>query len=231
MSDDRQRTTQSFGIAIVIEVLLIVGLVSCVDHVHTEALKQQVSVIQLTEAPPEPKKPEPRKPEPTPKPESKPKVIPPKHEQPKPVEKKVEPKPVKQHVMPKPELPKPAEEKPTEVAKPTAVTQPAPPPQPAPPVESKPDPQVVNAYAAKLNAAIQAATHCPDGVEYVGHPKVGFTLHGTSVSNVHLLAGTGNDATDNAAKHAVLDANIPEPPEDLANKAHSYVVPISLSCH
>jgi len=220
--DLQNRTMQSAGLALLIEAGLIVALGYGVTVIHHEQ-PHQVSVITLT-TPPEPK------PEPKPEPLPKPKIIPPKKVEPKPVvHKMVTPPP------PRP-IPKSVVEKPTPVATPTATTEPPPPPAPPPPpppppTPTAPDPAVVNDYALKVNAAIQAAINCPDGVVINKDSKVGYTLHGTSLSNVHIVSSSGVPAADSVALRAVQNASIPEPPADLKNLTRQYRTNVTVDCN
>ncbi len=218
----KNQSFQAFGLAVLVEVILFLGAVGySMMHVRTEGVATEEVITLAPEAPPEPKH-EVAKPKPAP---------------PKP-KKEIEPKPVKQKVVePKPTpppLPKPAIDKtpPTPVATPTAATEPAPPPTPAPQpvVKSEVDPHVINTYAAKLLAAVQAATHCPSDVQFVGRVRVAFSLKDTDPRNVHVLNGSGVSAIDDAARHAVVDAVIPEPPAEMKGSERNYQTWVNLSC-
>ncbi|AXI04141.1 energy transducer TonB family protein [Aquirhabdus parva] len=224
--DFKNPSVQAFGFALLIEVGLIAAVVIYgVNHVSYEHVKSE-AMITLTETTPEVK--------PEVKPEIKPKVEPPKPkpkplDPPKLVKQKVEPKPVQ----PTPPKPIPAEEKalPTPVATPTAATEPTPPAPVTPPVvKSDVDPHVVSSYAAKLLAAVQAATHCPDGVQFSGRVRVAFSLSNTDPSSIRILVGSHVTAIDEAARHAVLDARIPEPPAEMKGSLRNYQTWVDLNC-
>ncbi len=217
----QNRSLQAFGLAVLVEALLFLGAMGYgMMHVKTEGVVAQEVITLTPDAPPEPKHEEVAKPKPTP---------------PKP-KKEVEPKPVKQKVVePKPilpPLPKPAIEKtpPTPIATPTAATEPAPPPVPQPVVKSEVDPHVINTYAAKLLAAVQAATHCPNDVQFTGRVRVAFSLKDTDPRNVRVLSGSGVSAIDDAARHAVVDAAIPEPPAEMKGTERNYQTWVNLTC-
>ena len=224
--DFKKSSAQAFGLALLIEAGLIAVLVGYgmlhheMDHIKTETvimLEPEVPIAPTPAAKPEPK-PEPPKPKPLP-----PKV-------------KTPPLAVKQKVVlpqPKPQLPKPAEEKavPTPVATPTAATEPAPPPAPiTPPVSTAVDPHVVSSYASRLRAAVLAATRCPDEAQFIGRVSVAFSLRDTETSNIRIITPSGIKAIDNAALHAVLDANIPEPPTEMKGTSRSFQTWVDLSC-
>ena len=226
MLSDRKSYTQAFVAALLIEGLLVAGLVGYgVFHHETEHIQAETVIMLEPDVPLAPK-PE-AKPEPKPEP-PKPKPLPPKVKTPVVV--------VKQKVAvpkPQPALPKPAEEKavPTPVALPTAATEPAPPPAPVvPPVVSAVDPHVVSSYASKLLAAVQAATRCPDEAQFIGRVRVAFSLRDAQTSNIRIITPSGIKAIDNAALHAVLDANIPEPPSEMKGSSRSFQTWVDLSC-
>jgi len=220
----QNRSLQAFGLAVLVEALLFLGAMGYgMLHVKTEGVATPEVITLLPDAPSEPKH-EVAKPKPTP---------------PKP-KKEIVPKPIKQKVVeplspPKPALPplpKPAIDKtpPTPVATPTAATEPAPPPVPQPVVKSEVDPHVINTYAAKLLAAVQAATHCPNDVQFTGRVRVAFSLKDTDPRNVHVLSGSGVAAIDDAARHAVVDAIIPEPPAEMKGTERNYQTWVNLTC-
>lgn len=218
----KNQSLQALGLAMLIEVALFLGALGYgMMHVKSEGVVATEVITLTPDAPPEPKH-EVAKPKPTP---------------PKP-KKEIEPKPIKQKVVePKPALPilpKPAIEKtpPTPVATPTAATEPAPPPTPVaqPVVKSEVDPHVINTYAAKLLAAVQAATHCPNDVQFVGRVRVAFSLKNTDPRNVHVLSGSGVSAIDDAARHAVVDAVIPTPPAEMQGSERNYQTWVNLTC-
>ena len=224
--DERKSLLSSLGMAALIEGLLIAGLIGYgMLHHEAEHIKTETVIMLEPEVPIAPK-PEAK---PTPKPEPpKPKPIPPKVKTP--------PLAVKQKVnlpKPMPPLPKPAEDKavPTPVATPTAATEPAPPPAPVtPPVVAAADPHMVSSYASKLLAAVQAATHCPDEAQFIGRVRVAFSLRDTQTSNIRIITPSGIKAIDNAALHAVLDADIPEPPAEMKGTSRSFQTWVDLSC-
>jgi outer membrane biosynthesis protein TonB len=219
----KSKSLQAFGFAVLVEVVLFLGAVGySMMHVKTEGVATQEVITLAPEAPPELKH-EIAKPKPKPEP-SKPK-------------KEIVPKPVKQKIIePKPAPPihpKPAEVKtpPTPVATPTAATEPAPPPPVAQPVvKSEVDPHVINTYAAKLLAAVQAATHCPNDVQFTGRVRVAFSLKNTDPRNVRVLNGSGVSGIDDAARHAVVDAAIPAPPAEMQGSERNYQTWVNLTC-
>jgi outer membrane biosynthesis protein TonB len=222
---DRKSYTQAFVAALLIEGLLVAGLVGyCLFHHETTHIKTETVIMLEPDVPLAPKPA--AKPEPKPEP-PKPKPLPPKVKTPEVVKQKMAlPKPL-------PAVPKPAEEKalPTPVALPSAATEPAPPPPPvAPPVVSAVDPHVVSSYASKLLAAVQAATRCPDEAQFIGRVRVAFSLRDTQTSNIRIITPSGIKAIDNAALHAVLDANIPEPPSEMQGSSRSFQTWVDLSC-
>jgi protein TonB len=210
---------RSFALAILIELAL--GATAVFVLAGTVPAKPPLSEevkLTLTEAPPEPEPtpvPKPPTPVPTPpKPQVKLKAAPPKPQPPTPAP----PQPVQQ---PDP-LPK------TET--PTAFTEPArpstpPPPPPPPNTSGKTDRNAE--YAAKVRAAVQAATVYPpaaSSLRFSGRVRVEFHLRDAVAGQAKVLVPSGIGMIDRAALQSVQNARYPEPPANLQGSDLVYQV-------
>ncbi len=192
---------QAFGLAVVIEVVLLAGAAFALTHSESvKAVTSATSIISLANEEPQPPKP----PEPKPKPLPQPKPLP----TPQPQVVPEEPKPV---------VPQVAE------AQVNTFTEPAPPPPQ--PVVAKAEPSAE--YAAKVHAAVQAAHYYPPAavsLHFSGRVRVEFHLRDVTVSGVKLLVASGIGMIDRAALQAVQNARYPEPPPEIQGTDHVYQV-------
>ena len=190
---------QAFGLAVVVEIVLIAGAAFALTHSESvKAVTSAASIISLANEelqPPKPPAPKP-KPLPQPKPTPQPQVV---QEEPKPV------------------LPQVVE------AQVNTFTEPAPPPPE--PVVGKAEPSAE--YAAKVHAAVQAAHYYPPAavsLHFSGRVRVEFHLRNVAVSDVRLLVASGIGMIDRAALQAVQNAIYPEPPPEIQGTDHVYQV-------
>jgi protein TonB len=194
----RKSSFQAFGLAFLIELVLLAGAAFALTNSEsTKSVQSSAMTISLANEEPQPPKP----PEPKPKPQ-------PKLPEPKPQLPQEEPKPV---------LPQVAE------AQANTFTEPAPPPPV--PVVGPAEPSAE--YAAKVHAAVQAAHYYPPAavsLHFTGKVRVEFHLRDVAVSQIRLLAASGIGMIDRAALQAVQNAVYPEPPPELKGSDHVYQV-------
>ena len=192
---------QAFGLAVVIEVVLLAGAAFALTHSESvKAVTSATSIISLANEESQPPKP----PEPKPKPLPQPKPLP-------------TPQPQMVPEEPKPVVPQVAE------AQVNTFTEPAPPPPQ--PVVAKAEPSAE--YAAKVHAAVQAAHYYPPAavsLHFSGRVRVEFHLRDVTVSGVKLLVASGIGMIDRAALQAVQNAKYPEPPPEIQGTDHVYQV-------
>jgi periplasmic protein TonB len=198
------KTMQAFGLAILLEVLLLVGatvVLASATQVKP-AISEPVTITLVSEEePPPPPKPKP------PPPKAKLQPAPPVLSLPPPMPTPVAPVPV--------------------VEMPTAFTEPVkpPPPPPPPPVSGRPDQGLE--YAAKVRAAVQAAVFYPPAaaaLRFSGRVRVEFHLQDGIPGEAHVLFGSGMGIIDRAALQSVQGAHYPEPPADLRGADRVYQV-------
>jgi protein TonB len=203
----KRHPLQAFGLAIMIELVLLAGAGLALARSDSEksALSAPVPIMlatvdQTLEKPPEPK--------PVPKPVPKP--------QPRPVP----------HTPPPPQLPPlPVPPAPTAFTK-----QVPPPPPPAPAVPSKVMPRAD--YLMQINAAVKAAHTCPSAaadLHYTGKVRVDFRLEGTVPGEIKLLVASGYSMIDRAALQAVQNAHYPEQPPEI--RGADYVYQVWIECN
>jgi len=226
MKDDpRKRGIQAFGLAIVIEMLLLVGGAAIFSGVAQPqpALSEPVPITLTADVP---LKEKPLAPKPTLPPPPQPKV--------KQVVKRV----VKQ-VPPVPTPPTPptqqSEPAPTPVAPAaqTVSTQPAPKaptPPPEVPQSSKGDPNA--GYAAKVKAAVEAVHSYPAAaaaMHFSGQARIWISIKDGEFIDVKLLRGCGVGIFDRVALDEARSAHYPAPPAELHGQLLNYEVNISLT--
>ena len=209
------RTYQAFGIALLIEVLVVAVMAMLLAHPPRIVPKysKPVKLVIVNEPTP-------------PKPVVEPKPMPPVPK-PKPVVRHiVHPRPI---VTPQPPKPDPI---PPKVATPTAFTQPVPPP-PAPPLPPQPAPSVDNtaavkaSYDDKIHAAVQAAVYYPRAaaaMNFSGRVRVEFHMLNSVTSDAKVLVSSNLGMIDRAALRAVKTAAYPAPPKELRDKDLTYQV-------
>ena len=193
----RKSSLQAFGLALLIELVLLAGAAfALANNDSTKAIQSSAITISLANVDPLPPKP--------PEPKPRPKTLP-------------EPKPQLPQEEPKPVLPQVAE------AQANTFTEPAPPPPVAVvgPVEPSAE------YAAKVHAAVQAAHYYPPAavsLHFSGRVRVEFHLRDVSVNQIRVLAASGIGLIDRAAIQAVQNAVYPEPPAEIKGSDHVYQV-------
>ncbi|HSY29459.1 MAG TPA: TonB family protein [Burkholderiaceae bacterium] len=205
-SHQRRDSIQAFGLALLIEVaIVVVAGVILIGNAQTKPAISEPVPITLADLPPDEKPPEPKPVPPPPVPQPKVKAV-------------IKPN------LPKPQAPTPPQEMPpiaaapSEIAAvPTAFTQPAPPPPPA--TSGKADAQAT--YAARVNTAVLAAHRqnypaAATAIRFNGKTQVEFHLQdGILVGEPHVLTSCGNGIFDKSALQAVQIAHYPVPPEEL----------------
>jgi outer membrane biosynthesis protein TonB len=208
-SNQRRNSMQAFGLAILIEVAIVVvaGVILISNTQVKPAISEPVPItltdLPLEEKPPEPVPRQPQPPQPKVKAVVKPNL--PKLQTP------VQPQ----------ETPPVALVPPTEIAAaPTAFTQPAPPPpSPPPAISGKVDAKA--SYAAKVYIAVLAAhrQNYPAAavlIRFNGKTQVEFHLQdGNLIGEPRILVSCGNGIFDKSALQALLVARYPMPPEEL----------------
>ena len=209
------RTYQAFGIALLIEILVVAIMATLLAHPPQMMPKdsEPVKLVIVNEPTP-------------PKPVAKPKPMPPVPK-PKPVVRHViHPRPVVTSQPPKPDP------IPPKVATPTAFTQPVPPP-PAPSLPPQPAPVVDNtaavkaSYDDKIHAAVQSAVYYPRAaaaMNFSGRVRVEFHLLNSVASDAKVLVSSNLGMIDRAALRAVKIAAYPAPPKELRDKDLTYQV-------
>ena len=210
----------SFGVALIIEVGMVLAVLAWVLMHPPKALEQVIPlVISMLDTPKE------NKPAPLPPPPEPPKL----QKTPTNVPKVATPAPA-----PVPEL-KPVEEAPLPaVVKPNAFTvpsTPAPPSAPAvvapPPPPPAPTVDPALAYNVKLAAAVQLAFVVPgpaSALGFKGRARVEFHLKDGVAGQVKIIQVSGLGAVDRAAIKAVETAVFPAPPAALAGKEGVYQI-------
>lgn len=193
----KKSSFQAFGLAIVIELVLLAGAAFALTNSEsTKSIQSSSVTITLANEEPQPPKP------PAPKPKPQPKPLP-------------EPKPQLPQEEPKPVLPQVAE------AEANVFTEPPPPVPVVGPAEPSAE------YAAKVHAAVQAAHFYPPAavsLHFSGRVRVEFHLRDVAVSQIRLLVASGIGLIDRAALQAVQNAQYPEPPPELQGSDHTYQV-------
>jgi protein TonB len=223
--NQRRDSLQAFGLAILIEVaIVVVAGAILVSNVQVKPAISESVPITLTDMPPDEKPPEPKPVPPPPVPQPKVKAM----------AKPVLPTPP----APQQEVP-PLAAAPTEVAVPPAFTQPAqsaaPPPPPPPASSGKADAQAT--YAGKVNAAVKAAheSNYPAAatmIRFNGKTQVEFHLQdGILVGEPRVLTSCGNGIFDKSALQAVLIAHYPQPPEELRGDNTTITVWVHFNGH
>ncbi len=142
---------------------------------------------------------------------------------PEPVKEKqvAKPKPVhheRQQVAQKPEV-EPKIEDPAPTPAPSPVR--APPPDPVKPATSSP-PGVSVTFRGEVNAAVQAALRYPYAAQMAhitGKTQVAFDYLDRQASHPAVVVSSGYAMLDRAALQAVMAADYPSPPPDLAGKS------------
>jgi len=208
----RRNALQAFGIAVLIEVAIVVAAGAIlIGNAQVKPVISEPVPITIAEIPPEEKPPEPKPPEPPP-PQPQPKL-----------------KQVVKQVLPKPLIPPPQQEVPQVAStpapiatEPTAFTQPAPPsPAPPPPPVNTGKADAEATYWGKVNAAVQAShsANYPQAAHmtrFNGKTRVEFHLQdGVLVGEPHVLVSCGNGMFDKSSVQAVQLAHFPAPPEVL----------------
>ncbi|MDA8095235.1 MAG: energy transducer TonB [Betaproteobacteria bacterium] len=201
------RLGSAFGLAIVVEVLLLVGVVWVLAHRYTPQTPPPIEEVRLVQLPKPVVPPKPRvKPHPRPKPKViKPRVL---HRRIKPVM----PPPPRPIPMPKPPAPLP----PSPVAAPVL-----PPPKAVPPPVPLPNPGERATYLGEVRSAIQDAVRFPDEARLLraqGKVQVRFDLRDGVVSHLTIVTPGGLGVFNANALSAVRDATLPVPPKQLAHK-------------
>jgi len=212
---------RSFALAVLIELALaataLFVLAETVPAKPPLPLTEEIK-LTLSEAPPEPKPtpaPKPPTPAPTPpKPQVKPKAAPPRPQPPTPAP----PQPIQ------PPDPLPQTEAPTAFTEPARPSAPPPPPPPQN-TSGKTDRNVE--YAAKVRAAVQAATVYPPAASslgFSGRVRVEFHLRDAVAGQAKIIVPSGIGMIDRAALQSVQDARYPEPPANLQGSDLTYQV-------
>jgi protein TonB len=91
----------------------------------------------------------------------------------------------------------------------------------------------MDAYSARVNAAIQAAVVCPlaaQNMNMSGRTRVQFKLQDAVASEQIVVTGSGKPMLDTAALAAVRGAKYPSPPSELAGQLKLMLVTVVLSC-
>jgi protein TonB len=91
----------------------------------------------------------------------------------------------------------------------------------------------MDAYSARVNAAIQAAVVCPlaaQNMNMSGRTRVQFKLQDTIASDLGVATGSGKPMLDTAALAAVKGAKYPMPPTELAGQLRAMLVTVVLNC-
>jgi protein TonB len=91
----------------------------------------------------------------------------------------------------------------------------------------------MDAYSARVNAAIQAAVVCPlaaQNMNMSGRTRVQFKLQDAVASEQIVVTGSGKPMLDTAALAAVRGAKYPNPPSELAGQLKLMLVTVVLSC-
>lgn len=212
------RVMQSFGMAIGIEVALIAAIVALITHFAAPAvMPEPVPILMLSQdkAPPAPLPSPPKPVQPVPAP---------------PVPKQVRLPPVMAPVTPRvAAVPLPVAPREPVAAVPNAMTTPASPPAaPAPPTApASVGADVLDAYAARVHTAVQAAHYYPPAaaaLHFTGRVRVEFHLQDAVISRVQLVQGSGIGIIDRAALQTVQSAQYPVPPAALQGSDHAYQV-------
>lgn len=214
---------QAFGAAFTIEALGVGGLLTWwALHPAEPPLRPVPLVIEAAAPAPEPVAPPPPQPAPVPPPPTPQHVV------------RAEPSPVPPPPAPAPEpAPAPPVLAPTPPTPPAAavpVAAPAPKPMPPAPAPAGPSPE----YQARVKAAAQAAFVYPAAaraVDFKGRTRVGFTLHGTTPLNVHVITPSGMGLVDRAAVHSVESGNYPAPPPELKGIDSYFEIWVDLDMH
>ena len=201
----------AFGQAILLECAVIALMITIYSILPNKPIvPKEPTVIQLMDAPEEPKpKAEPTPPPPKPiiKPVMKPEPIKPLPETSKPI-----PEPVK--VPETPVAPTPFVEKPIE------------PPPPVVTPKSN-EAEVLMEYTAKIRAAVQSALLFPKSAEAMGltgRTRVEFTLFQGHQSQAKVITSSGVNMFDRAALQAVTDAAYPPLPDTIKNQARTFEI-------
>ncbi len=194
----RHHPFQAFGLAVLLEILLLVGAGIILNRAEIKTpVPDPVTITLLNEEKPPVKSPE--KP-PEPKLLPKPKLIPLR---------------ARQQPVPPPQLtPQPV----APVQVPTAFTQPAPPPPAHAPAPDNSKARASDLYAAKVHAAVQAAHYYPPAaaaLRYTGRVRIEFHLRDTIPGESRLVVSSGIGIIDRAALNAVQSAHYPPPPPEL----------------
>jgi len=201
----------TWGIALLIEGALILGLAALVVPAVKSPEPDPVNVLFDDTPPP---KAEPLKP-------IKPVVV---KNLPVPV---VKPQVVTAPQPETPPTPAPSKAEPVTVAAESAYVQPAPPPPPPAPLAGPNDKELE--FAARVKAAIQAAVIYPMAAKqmgYRGKAVVEFIYRDGTVMQIRVVQGSGLGMIDNAALAAVSAARFPSPPETLKGKDVPYRVTV-----
>ncbi len=217
--DDGKRWLASTGLALLIEVVVLVAMAWWVSRPAPPPPPQPVE-ITLTQPKPQPKVVTPKPPPPKPKPpKPKPKPLP----RPK-VRHIVHPKPLP--LPPKPRIqPPPA---PVPAARPAMPVAPPPPPPPPPRKPPKVDTAALQmSFEVLMREAIQDAVHYPEAARLMqveGRTQVAFTFLDGRVSQLRVVHSSGVPSLDRAALQAVRTAPYPAPPAALAGRPLAFVV-------
>ena len=185
-------------VALAFEIAIIAALAV---YLAKKPEKPEQKVVMLSfPAPPEPPKPE----QPKQKQVSKPKPV--RHE-------------VRQQVVQKPVVQQPKIEDPAPSPAPAPVA--APPQAPARPAQPSP-PGISATFRDEVNAAVQAALQYPFAAKMAhitGKTQVAFDYLDRQASHAAVVASSGYAMLDRAALQAVMAANYPPPPQNLAGKS------------
>lgn len=193
----RRYSLQAFGLAVVLELALLVGATAILSGVTPtkSAMSETMSIVLEKQEQPSVKPPEPKPEQAVPQPKPKPQIPPPQEVQQTP---------------PPQDIPVP------QASVPTAFTEPVAPP-PAPPPAADTD-KASAEYAARVHAAVQAAHYYPPAavvLRYAGRVRVEFHLRDRVPGEARLLVASGLGLIDRAALQAVQTAQYPVPPPEL----------------
>jgi protein TonB len=91
----------------------------------------------------------------------------------------------------------------------------------------------MDAYSARVNAAIQAAVVCPlaaQNMSMSGRTRIQFKLQDSVASESIVATSSGKPMLDTAALAAVKAAKYPLPPTDIAGQLRAMIVTVVLNC-
>lgn len=222
---DRFALPRAVLVAVVLEVLLVLGVAVSLPTRLPPKLEVLPVTLSFPTLPDPPAKPAPA-PDPLPTPRRDP-----------PPPKPMRPRIARQHVSrhPAETTPAPIAEPPAQLAAvPVAAEMPAENmlPAPAPPVAAPPappriDPSVRASFEDRVRAAVQASVRYPYAgrlAHLSGRAQVAFVYLDAKVSGVRLATSSGSDLLDAAALQAVSAAQFPSPPATLAGKRLAFEI-------